>query len=332
MLAANPAPQAPCVAPVSSRKVPPLICPPCTACRRPQCAWARRQHSARCARAAEGGLQPAAATSSGLFAERDTFREAPPAVRPPPAREERVGVLLLNLGGPDTLDDVQPFLYNLFADPDIIRLPAAIQFVQPAVAQLVSSLRTPKAREGYEAIGGGSPLLRITQDQAAALEEALVRKGLPSHVYVAMRYWKPFTGGRGRAGLGRRSRACEWGPKAGCTACWLAAVQVSTAPRGGGTAQEAAVRRRARCSQRYSAVWRGAPLDSNSPSPVWLPPARPVCRGCDRSGEERRHHAAGGAAALPAVLGVHQRLQPAPAGGAAQVGPHAEAGALEWPA
>lgn len=105
-----------------------------------------------------------------------------------------VGVLLLNLGGPETLDDVQPFLYNLFADPDIIRLPAPAQFLQPAIAQLVSTLRAPKSREGYEAIGGGSPLRRITQEQAEALERALAAKGSPARTYVAMRYWKPFTG------------------------------------------------------------------------------------------------------------------------------------------
>ena len=108
--------------------------------------------------------------------------------------DDCVGVLLLNLGGPETLDDVQPFLYNLFADPDIIRLPPPAQFLQPAIAQLVSTLRAPKSREGYEAIGGGSPLRRITQEQAEALERALAAKGAPARTYVAMRYWKPFTG------------------------------------------------------------------------------------------------------------------------------------------
>ncbi|KAI3425091.1 hypothetical protein D9Q98_008469 [Chlorella vulgaris] len=107
--------------------------------------------------------------------------------------QERIGVLLLNLGGPDSLDDVQPFLYNLFADPDIIRLPAPAQFLQPVIAQLVSTLRAPKSREGYEAIGGGSPLRRITEEQAAALRASLQSKGISAHTYVAMRYWFPFT-------------------------------------------------------------------------------------------------------------------------------------------
>lgn len=124
----------------------------------------------------------------------ETSSAPPPQPRQPPEGEDRVGVLLLNLGGPETLDDVQPFLYNLFADPDIIRLPPPAQFLQPAIAQLVSTLRAPKSREGYEAIGGGSPLRKITQEQAEALEAALASKGSPARTYVAMRYWKPFTG------------------------------------------------------------------------------------------------------------------------------------------
>jgi ferrochelatase len=110
------------------------------------------------------------------------------------AAAERVGVLLLNLGGPETLDDVAPFLYNLFADPDIIRLPPLLQWSQPLVARVVSGLRAPKSREGYEAIGGGSPLRDITEQQAAALRDALHARGVDAHTYVAMRYWKPFTG------------------------------------------------------------------------------------------------------------------------------------------
>ena len=72
-----------------------------------------------------------------------------------PFATEKVGVLLLNLGGPDKLDDVQPFLYNLFVDPEIIRLPPQIRFLQPVIALLISTLRAPKSQEGYKAIGGG---------------------------------------------------------------------------------------------------------------------------------------------------------------------------------
>ncbi|OVA11768.1 Ferrochelatase [Macleaya cordata] len=112
---------------------------------------------------------------------------------PSHAAEEKVGVLLLNLGGPETLHDVQPFLYNLFADPDIIRLPRLFRFLQRPLAQLISVLRAPKSKEGYAAIGGGSPLRKITDEQAQALKMALEAKEMPVNVYVGMRYWYPFT-------------------------------------------------------------------------------------------------------------------------------------------
>ncbi|XAR70808.1 Ferrochelatase [Bertholletia excelsa] len=112
---------------------------------------------------------------------------------PTHAAEEKIGVLLLNLGGPETLNDVQPFLFNLFADPDIIRLPRLFRFLQRPLAQLISVLRAPKSKEGYAAIGGGSPLRKITDDQANALKMALESKEMPANVYVAMRYWHPFT-------------------------------------------------------------------------------------------------------------------------------------------
>uniref|UniRef100_A0A6M2EDJ1 Ferrochelatase n=1 Tax=Populus davidiana TaxID=266767 RepID=A0A6M2EDJ1_9ROSI len=107
--------------------------------------------------------------------------------------EEKVGVLLLNLGGPETLNDVQPFLFNLFADPDIIRLPRLFQFLQKPLAKLISVLRAPKSKEGYASIGGGSPLRKITDEQADGIKMALKAKGLTANVYVGMRYWYPFT-------------------------------------------------------------------------------------------------------------------------------------------
>ncbi|XP_042509883.1 ferrochelatase-2, chloroplastic [Macadamia integrifolia] len=112
---------------------------------------------------------------------------------PSHATKEKLGVLLLNLGGPETLHDVQPFLFNLFADPDIIRLPRLFFFLQRPLAQLISVLRAPKSKEGYAAIGGGSPLRRITDEQAHALKMALEEKEMPANVYVAMRYWYPST-------------------------------------------------------------------------------------------------------------------------------------------
>ncbi|KAK1411329.1 hypothetical protein QVD17_37877 [Tagetes erecta] len=105
----------------------------------------------------------------------------------------KIGVLLLNLGGPETLDDVQPFLFNLFADPDIIRLPRLFRFLQKPLAQFISVARAPKSKEGYASIGGGSPLRQITDAQARELRKALYEKNVPAEVYVGMRYWHPFT-------------------------------------------------------------------------------------------------------------------------------------------
>ncbi|RMZ54531.1 hypothetical protein APUTEX25_001703, partial [Auxenochlorella protothecoides] len=127
---------------------------------------------------------------------RPSLVHSPGPARPIPGYDpdtDRVGVLLLNLGGPETLEDVRPFLYNLFADPDIIRLPPAARWLQPAVAWLISTLRAPKSRRGYAAIGGGSPLRAITQEQADALAGALADRAVPARAYVAMRYWAPTT-------------------------------------------------------------------------------------------------------------------------------------------
>ncbi|XP_066397236.1 ferrochelatase-1, chloroplastic-like isoform X2 [Miscanthus floridulus] len=107
--------------------------------------------------------------------------------------EEKIGVLLLNLGGPETLDDVQPFLFNLFADPDIIRLPRLFRFLQRPLAKLIYTFRASKSKEGYASIGGGSPLRKITDEQANALKIALEKKILNANIYVGMRYWYPFT-------------------------------------------------------------------------------------------------------------------------------------------
>lgn len=103
----------------------------------------------------------------------------------------RVGVLLLNLGGPDRLEDVRPFLFNLFADPEIIRLP--FPWLQKPLAWFISTSRAKKSQENYKQIGGGSPLRRITEEQAQALQVELRQQGHDATVYVGMRYWHPFT-------------------------------------------------------------------------------------------------------------------------------------------
>nr|GEV69415.1 ferrochelatase-2, chloroplastic-like [Tanacetum cinerariifolium] len=107
--------------------------------------------------------------------------------------EEKVGVLLLNLGGPETLNDVQLFLYNLFLDLDIIHLPRLFLFLQRHLAKLISTFRAPKSKEGYASIAGGSPILRITDEQAHASKMALEAKEVPNNVYVAMRYCYSFS-------------------------------------------------------------------------------------------------------------------------------------------
>jgi ferrochelatase len=98
------------------------------------------------------------------------------------------GVLLLNMGGPDCLDDVAPFLYNLFSDREIIRLGPAV--LQKPLAWWIARKRAPKSREIYSRIGGSSPLKTISLAQAKALEAALAGDG-DFLVRVAMRYWQP---------------------------------------------------------------------------------------------------------------------------------------------
>ncbi|HAC65960.1 MAG TPA: ferrochelatase [Cyanothece sp. UBA12306] len=104
---------------------------------------------------------------------------------------DRVGVLLLNLGGPEQLEDVRPFLFNLFSDPEIIRLP--FPWLQKPLAWLISRLRSEKSQENYKQIGGGSPLRKITEAQAEALENRLAEIGHQVQIYIGMRYWHPFT-------------------------------------------------------------------------------------------------------------------------------------------
>ena len=104
------------------------------------------------------------------------------------------GVLLLNMGGPDTLDAIRPFLRNLFSDRDIIRLPGG-RVGQWLLARIISRARARKVREKYEAIGGGSPIAALTSAQARALERSLNSDGNREWIVrPAMRYWHPFTG------------------------------------------------------------------------------------------------------------------------------------------
>jgi len=104
---------------------------------------------------------------------------------------KRVGVVLFQLGGPESLAAVEPFLFNLFCDPDIIDFPFS-RIGRRALARLISKTRAKKAAQHY-AIIGGSPIRRFTEQQASALEARLLRDGVDARCVVAMRYWHPFT-------------------------------------------------------------------------------------------------------------------------------------------
>jgi len=104
----------------------------------------------------------------------------------------RVGVILFQLGGPDTLAAIEPFLYNLFCDPDIIDFPFA-RIGRKPLAKLISTTRARKVQHHYATIGGGSPIRRFTERQARALEAELTNQGLDARCFIAMRYWHPFS-------------------------------------------------------------------------------------------------------------------------------------------
>lgn len=105
----------------------------------------------------------------------------------------KTAVILFNLGGPDCLEAVQPFLRNLFSDPAIISLPQPLRWL---VARLIARRRAPVARAIYARMGGRSPIRELTEAQAAALQQALNDApnralGNEVRVFVAMRYWHP---------------------------------------------------------------------------------------------------------------------------------------------
>jgi len=106
---------------------------------------------------------------------------------------DRVGILFLNLGGPEKLDEVEDFLFNLFNDEDIIRLPNLLKPLQGFIARGIASRRAPNSREAYESIGGGSPIVKLTQEQGDNLQVELKKRGIDAKVYIGMRYWYPFT-------------------------------------------------------------------------------------------------------------------------------------------
>ncbi len=103
----------------------------------------------------------------------------------------RLAVVLFNLGGPDAPESVRPFLVNLFTDPAILRVPG---FVRPWLGRIIAWRRTRPAAQNYAILGGRSPLLELTQEQAAALERQLNADGrVEAKVFIAMRYWHPMS-------------------------------------------------------------------------------------------------------------------------------------------
>lgn len=101
--------------------------------------------------------------------------------------DKPTALILLNMGGPDSLDAIEPFLYNLFSDRELIQLPLG-GLLQKPLAKLISHFRSKKVRESYAYIGGCSPLLDWTQKQAAGIAARLGEQIQP---FVVMRYWKP---------------------------------------------------------------------------------------------------------------------------------------------
>lgn len=99
----------------------------------------------------------------------------------------KTAVVLFNLGGPDDVQAIRPFLFNLFNDPAIIRVPRVFRYL---LAQLISRKRAPVAAKIYDHLGGKSPLLDNTRAQAAALQDVL---GEGFQTFVCMRYWHPMT-------------------------------------------------------------------------------------------------------------------------------------------
>ena len=97
-------------------------------------------------------------------------------------------VILFNLGGPDSLDAVEPFLFNLFNDPAIISLPTIFRY---PLAKFISKRRVPTAKAIYEEMGGKSPILEETTLQAEAIEKSLENENDNYKCFIVMRCWNP---------------------------------------------------------------------------------------------------------------------------------------------
>jgi len=99
-----------------------------------------------------------------------------------------IGLVVMNMGGPERLDDIEEFLHRVFMDPKLVRLPG-FEFSRPLFAKFVASRRASRVRERYQMIGGGSPLLGETRRLVSNLA-----KKVPVPVSIAMRYSDPRSG------------------------------------------------------------------------------------------------------------------------------------------
>ncbi|WP_270935876.1 ferrochelatase [Falsiroseomonas oryzae] len=134
---------------------------------------------------------PAEPAPAGLATDPRAPGEAAPGPARATERPPRLAVVLFNLGGPDAPDSVRPFLVNLFTDPAILRVPG---WVRPWLGRIIAWRRTKPASENYAILGGRSPLLELTQEQAASLQAALAADGgVEARVFIAMRYWHPMS-------------------------------------------------------------------------------------------------------------------------------------------
>ena len=113
----------------------------------------------------------------------------------------KLAVILFNLGGPDSLAAVEPFLRNLFSDPAILPFPSVVRV---PLAWWIARRRAPVAREIYAKLGGSSPILKETEAQASALDEMLKARGIEGRSFIAMRCWHPFSDAAAKA-------VREWG-------------------------------------------------------------------------------------------------------------------------
>jgi protoporphyrin/coproporphyrin ferrochelatase len=126
--------------------------------------------------------------SSAALADAAPASGAGSVTVPEAGQRRKVAIVLFNLGGPDRPEAIRPFLLNLFLDPAILRVPF---FIRPFLARYIAHARVKGATDNYALLGGRSPLLGLTREQAAALEAQLPE--MDARCFIAMRYWHPFS-------------------------------------------------------------------------------------------------------------------------------------------